>query len=298
MSAKPRTIGLVGLFEDRRVAETLATLSEHLNGRDLAVLVHNGSQGAAGSRPPGATRVEREELGERADLVVAVGGDGTMLYAARLVARHGVPLVGINRGRLGFLADVGPEDMLGQLDAILDGRAVRESRLMLSAVLERDGEAVSETLALNDVVVQRSHAGRMLDVETCIDGVFVNTHGGDGLIVATPTGSTAYALSGGGPILAPDLEALVLVPICPHTLSDRPVVVGAGHEVTIAVIERPGSRAHVSCDGHLTCDFGGEDVLRVRVAPCRAELLHPPDYDYYTILRSKLSWGRGRTHQR
>ncbi len=291
MSPQIGTIGLVGVFQDPRVAETLTALCEHLNGRGYTVLLHDGN----GSDPPGARKVTREELAEASDLVVAVGGDGTMLYAAGIVARHDVPLVGINRGRLGFLADVGPEDMRAQLDGILAGNAVRESRLMLSAVIERDGEPIAENLALNDVVVQRSHVGRMLDVETRLNGVFVNTHGGDGLIVATPTGSTAYALSGGGPILAPDLEAVVLVPICPHTLSDRPVVVSAQDEVVIRTIDRPGARAHVSYDGHVTCDFGSDDLLRVRAAPYRATLLHPPDYDYYRILRQKLSWGRGRT---
>ena len=160
-----------------------------------------------------------------AEMIVVFGGDGTMLYATRLVAAHDIPLLGINRGRLGFLADVGPADMIERVDQLLAGHYAVEQRQMLVAEIENGGDSRQAT-ALNDVVVQKRETGRMMDLETWVDGVYVNTHGGDGLVVATPTGSTAYALSGGGPLMTPQLNAIVLVPICPHTLSNRPIVIG------------------------------------------------------------------------
>ena len=179
--------------------------------------------------------------------------------------------------------------MLVRIDEVLDGKYVSESRSLLSVQLPGEEPAI----ALNDVVVQRLGDARMIDVETFIDGVFVNTHAGDGLIIATPTGSTAYALSGGGPILEPSLDALVLVPICPHTLSDRPIVIDAKSRIEVRVLERAGATAVVNCDGRPVGVARPGDSLQVQVPEIRATLLHPPGYDYFRILRSKLSWGRG-----
>ncbi|NND58659.1 MAG: NAD(+) kinase, partial [Gammaproteobacteria bacterium] len=208
------TIGLVGNTADQRVADTARILIPHLQQRGLQTL----QSGSPGPVLDGCELVQPDQLAQRADLVIAVGGDGTMLYAAQQVAQSDTPLLGINRGRLGFLADISPEEMLRKVDDILSGHYVAENRAMLLAKMPGHDDEI----ALNDVVVQREGNARMIDVETYIDDIFVNTHSGDGLIVATPTGSTAYALSGGGPILEPSLDALVLVPICPHTLSDRP----------------------------------------------------------------------------
>ena len=181
--------------------------------------------------------------------MVAVGGDGTMLHAARLAAPHSVPVLGVNRGRLGFLADIGPQDMRDRLDEILAGRYVQDRRAMLQRDADRRRQHRSHGQALNDVVLQKWQTGRMLDFETWIDGRYVNTHGGDGLVVATATGSTAYALVCGGPILYPELDALVLAPICPHTLSDRPIVVRSSSHVEVRLLERPDTQAQVICDG-------------------------------------------------
>ena len=180
--------------------------------------------------------------------MIAIGGDGTLLYAARLVARHAVPLLGVNRGRLGFLTDVMPQDMLPAVDLALAGRLERDERPLLSARL-RGARGVAESFALNDVVMQKHDTGRTLDFETRINGAYVNTHDGDGIIVASPTGSTAYALSCNGPILEPHLPALVIVPICAHTLSDRPIVVAGTSVVEVTLLERPDTHAHVTCDG-------------------------------------------------
>lgn len=242
-------------------------------------------------------RVPEAELASRVDLLVAVGGDGTMLHAARLAAPHGVPLLGVNRGRLGFLADIGPADLPQRLDEVLAGHYVRDRRAMLRARIERPGEPDRQCHALNDVVMMKWRTGRMLDFETWIDDRFVNTHGGDGLVVATATGSTAYALSCGGPILYPELDAVVLAPICPHTLSDRPIVVRSTSTIEIRLLERPDTQAQVTCDGLTIGELAPGDRLIVTPSEKHVTLLHPSDHDYYRILRSKLRWGRGdRTH--
>ncbi|HET7131117.1 MAG TPA: NAD(+)/NADH kinase, partial [Gammaproteobacteria bacterium] len=216
-------------------------------------------------------------------------GDGTLLHAARHVAHRDVPLLGINRGRLGFLTDVSPEHMLETIDAILGGDYLAERRLMLAARIGAPGEAPPALLALNDVVLQKGEAGRMLDFVTMVDGTYVNTHRGDGLIVATPTGSTAYALSCGGPIIQPDVDALVMVPICPHTLSDRPLLLKASSKIEVRV---EGADAHVVCDGEELGRLNRDERLRIELADRTVTLLHPRDYNYYELLRSKLNWGR------
>jgi NAD+ kinase len=221
-----------------------------------------------------------------------VGGDGTMLQAARLAAASSVPVLGVNRGRLGFLADIGPDRMFESVDDALEGRCQPESRMLLEASVHVDGRSLT-ALALNDVVVTKRESGRMLDLRTWVDGTYVNTHGGDGFIVSTSTGSTAYALSCGGPIVHPSLAAIVLVPICPHTLSDRPIVVGAQSVVEIELAERHEARAQIVCDGMVLSDLEPGERLRIARAALTATLLHPPGHDYYRILRSKLHWGRG-----
>ncbi|HKD54734.1 MAG TPA: NAD(+)/NADH kinase [Steroidobacteraceae bacterium] len=290
MAFPVRTCALVGRFADPRIAESVAALLPHLARRGVEVLVSEDAQ-----LPPEApvTRVPEHEFGERADLVIAVGGDGTLLYGARLVARRGVPLIGVNRGRLGFLTDVMPQDMLTSVDAALAGELEEDQRPLLSARLTRANGQVAESFALNDVVMQKHDTGRTLDFETRINGTYVNTHDADGIIVASPTGSTAYALSCSGPIIEPHLPALVIVPICAHTLSDRPIVVAAQSLVEVALLERPDTQANVTCDGALLGEIACEDRLEVTTASEQVTLLHPKGHDYFRLLRSKLHWGRG-----
>lgn len=290
MAFPVRTCALVGRFADPRIAESVAALLPHLAARGVQVLVSEHAE-----LPPDAPakRVPEREFGERADLVIAVGGDGTLLYGARLVARHGVPLIGVNRGRLGFLTDVMPQDMLPSVDAALNGELDEDQRPLLSARLSRPNGDVAESFALNDVVMQKHDTGRTLDFETRINGTYVNTHDADGIIVASPTGSTAYALSCSGPIIEPHLPALVIVPICAHTLSDRPIVVAADSLVEVALLERPDTQANVTCDGALLGELACEDRLEVTTAHEQVTLLHPKGHDYYRLLRSKLHWGRG-----
>jgi NAD+ kinase len=284
------TVALAGRATDPRVGEAMLALAAHLLERGRHVRAATGLGIDFGLLP--VTLVPEPELARGSDLLVAVGGDGTMLHNARMAAAESVPVLGVNRGRLGFLADVGPDRMLESVDDALEGRCLPESRMLLEAQVQCDGRAVT-ALALNDIVVAKRETGRMLDLRTWVDGTYVNTHGGDGFIVSTSTGSTAYALSCGGPIVHPSLAAIVLVPICPHTLSDRPIVVSADSIIEIELADRFEARAQVVCDGMVTSELEPGERLRVCRASISATLLHPPDHDYYRILRSKLHWGRG-----
>ncbi len=286
-----RICAFVGRFTDPRVGESVALLLPHLASRGVEVLVSEEVPVQAATGP--YARVEERAIVERADLVIAIGGDGTLLYAARLAARRDVPLLGINRGRLGFLTDVMPQDVIASVDAALRGESELDRRPLLEARLQLGAGEAQASLALNDIVLQRLATGRMIDFETWIDGRYLNTHAGDGIVVASATGSTAYALSCGGPIVAPNLDVLVLAPISPHTLSDRPIVVSARSSIEIRLSERPETRGQVVCDGTVLGELAGGGRMTVRLAPQTVTLLHPGGYDYYRLLRSKLHWGRG-----
>lgn len=286
-----RTVALWGRLGERSVTEPAQQVLSHLRQRGITVLA------SADSDPnrvlEHAAHVDEREIAAKADLVVAIGGDGTLLHAARNVAAREVPLVGINRGRLGFLTDVSPEHMREALDAILSGNYLAERRVMLSAALD-DRAATGSLFGLNDIVLQKGDTGRLLDFTTEVDDAYVNTHRGDGLIVATPTGSTAYALSCGGPIIQPNVDALVMVPICPHTLSDRPLVLPSASRIRVTLDHAGGSHAHVMCDGEALARMADGDTLTIALAKQAVTLLHPRDYNYYELLRSKLNWGRSR----
>lgn len=287
MSKEFKTVAVLGRMEDPRVAEPMTALAAHLTGAGIDVIARPGSP----FEPP-VRLVDEANIAGYADLIIAVGGDGTMLYAAGLGVEQGVPLLGINRGRLGFLADVTPDEMLRSVDQVLGGEYRRESRLMLTArIIAADGNEKTGT-GLNDIVLQRRETGRMVDFETRIADHYVNTHSGDGLIVATPTGSTAYALSCGGPIIEPGLDAVVVVPVCPHTLSDRPIVIPSSYEIEVRLLAHGASKAEVTVDGRTLGDLNPVDRLLIGEAEKHITLIHPPGYDYFEILRSKLHWGR------
>lgn len=273
----------------------MLALARHLVDRKLTVLLDSEF---AGKLPAGVATASELDIAARSDLVLTVGGDGTMLRAARLLSGSGVPMVGINRGRLGFLADVSPRNMLKRIDEVLAGQYVRGSRALLQVTLIPAKGKQKQRLAVNDCVLQKWETGRMLDYETWIDGKYVNTHGGDGVIVASATGSTAYALSCGGPIIHPGLDAMVIAPICPHTLSDRPIVISANSTVEIRRVQDRATKAQITCDGDMLGDLKLHDRLLIGPAHVRVNLLHPVDHDYYRILRSKLHWGRGALSQR
>ena len=287
MDTQFRNIALVGRQTDARVAGPMRTLADYLTkaGIEVAAAEH-----LALDLP--VTRVAEESLCDEADLVIAIGGDGTMLYASRLARESGTPILGVNRGRLGFLADITPDEMISSVEQVLAGNYLKDTRMLLKARLASSDGAETIAYGLNDVVIQRRGTGGMVDFSTSVAGQYVNTHSGDGLICATPTGSTAYALSCGGPIIEPQLDAVALVPICPHTLTDRPIVIPAAQEIEIVLLKRDDSVAEITVDGGHLGTLGPGDTLRVAAAQQRITLLHPPGHDFYGILRSKLFWGR------
>lgn len=287
MASKFEKIAIVGRHDDPKVAEAMTSLVDYLTKAGSEVLALDEM-----TLDIPVTRVSESVLSSASDLIIAIGGDGTMLHAGRYARDNDTPLLGVNRGRLGFLADISPLEMLDGVKQIISGNYSLDRRLLLQADLTcANGDTRSET-AFNDVVVQRSGTGRMVDLETRISGTFVNTHSGDGLIVATPTGSTAYALSCGGPIIEPQLDAFVVVPICSHTLADRPIVVSAGNQIEVRTLHRDDTSAEVVMDGRPIASLKPADRLVISASKSKITLIHPPGYDSYEILRSKLSWGR------
>lgn len=282
-------IGLIGKYGDPSIAQTMSTLAGFLASRKLDVLLDDQTaQTVPGLGLPTACR---EDIGRRCDLAVIIGGDGTLLNAVRSLADYGIPVVGINLGRLGFLADISPSNMLEHMGEILEGRYCAEERFLLQAEIQRNGEIIQRTDAFNDAVVHKWNMPRMIEFETHVNGLFMDVQRSDGIIVSTPTGSTAYALSGGGPILMPTLNAIVLVPICPHTLSNRPVVVDGDSRIEIIVCDCKDNHAQLTCDGQSHYSLMDGDRILVRKKDKLIRLIHPANHDYFHILRAKLRWG-------
>ena len=286
-----RTVGLIAKRGDARVGETLGRLIAMLRDRGLEVLLDARSRDAYSGSD--TAEVARDALGDRCDLVVVVAGDGTFLSAARSLVDQDVPLLGVNLGRLGFLTDIMPDEMSDRLNEIIDGEFVEERRFLLEVAVDRGAERIYAGSALNEVVTHKSSMARLVELEIHIDGHLVNSQRSDGLIVATPTGSTAYALSGGGPILHPSLDAIVLVPICPHTLTSRPVVVGGGSVVEVVLGDGAETAVQLSCDGRAEVDLAAGDRISIRKHRPDLRLIHPAGHEYYATLRAKLHWGKG-----
>lgn len=287
-----RTVGLIGKYEDASIGTTVALLAAHLADRGVTVMIDADSHRYLPDQHYPC--LPRADIAARCDLIVVIGGDGTLLNASRVVARHGVPIVGVNLGRLGFMVDVLPEQMNDIFDEILDGQYVVEERIMLESEVHRGARSLGKFHSVNDVVVRNMELLRILEFDSYMNGDFISHHRADGIIVATPTGSTAYALSGGGPVLYPTLDALALVPICPHTLSDRPIVVDGAMEIEVRLARGSAPPAVVTFDGQDNQPLTGEDRITVRRADIRLKLIHPKSYDYFNILRNKLHWGRGQ----
>jgi len=286
-SLRFRRVALVGRYASPTLAEPLAGLAAFLAARGHEIVLE--AETARYAPVPGCRRAEAGALGRDTDVAIIVGGDGTMLSAARELAAFDIPLIGVNQGRLGFLTDVPAATMEPALAAILDGRFVEERRTMLDVVLERKaGDAPESVQAFNEVVVNRGTQGGMIDSAAEIDGRFVYAMRSDGLIVATPTGSTAYALSAQGPIVEPSVPAILLVPVAPHALTNRPIVVG--DSVTVRVTLLRGTDAWVHCDGQTHFQMAEGDRVTIRRARHTMRLLHPEGYDYFAMLRQKLHW--------
>lgn len=282
-----KTVGIITKQGDKNLTSTLASLLSFLKNKAIETILDESANGLELGEPTNP----RKELVHRCDLAIVVGGDGTILNAARSLACYDVPLIGVNLGRLGFLADISPEEMIQRLDEILSGEYIEEPRALIGTEIICNGALVAQYNSLNDVVLHIYGDIRMIEFDIRIDGCFVSSQRADGLVIATPTGSTAYALSGGGPILSPSLPAIELVPICPHTLTSRPLVVNSNSCIEISLSEHDNVPAQAAFDGQSCRPITKDDLIRIRQNDKPLRLLHPSAYDHFHILRAKLHWG-------
>lgn len=288
-----KQMGLIGRLHSPAVIETLHRVIKCLNRCQCDVWVDERIVGSLNKEQLASATYgtgDRHFLGQQCDLVIVVGGDGSMLSAARIMATYGVAVIGINRGKLGFLTDIAPDQVEVSLEAVLAGSFETSNRFMLSAHVLRNGEEVGRGSGLNDIVLHPGKSARMLAYDLSIDGTAVYFDRADGLIIATPTGSTAYALSAGGPIMHPGLDAIALVPMNPHNLSSRPLVVAANAELEILIGEDNSTQPIISCDGqvHIVCEPG--DRVHIQRHEAQLKVLHPLGHHFYDRCRSKLGW--------
>ncbi|AAP96554.1 putative inorganic polyphosphate/ATP-NAD kinase [[Haemophilus] ducreyi 35000HP] len=282
-----QTIAIVGKPRHDNALETHLAVYNWLKDRHYSVLVEEKI--AEQLQLPNGKRIE--EIGQIADLVIVIGGDGNMLGMARSLAKYQVPLIGINRGNLGFLTDIAPQSAFEQLYSCLEkGEFIIEQRFLLEAQIEQNGKIISANNALNEVAIHPTQVARIIEFEVYIDSKFAFSQRSDGLIIATPTGSTAYSLSAGGPILTPNMNAIALVPMHPHALSSRPLVIDGDSHISLRFAQYNQPNLEISCDGQDDLPFTPEDRIIVRKSPDILHLLHLKDYNYFTVLGSKLGW--------
>lgn len=284
-----KTIGIMGKPKHQEVGETIMTLYRHLLDDGYSVLVEDSV--ASGIDVSADDQANWQTIGEKANLVIVVGGDGSMLYAARLMASYNIPLLGVNRGYLGFLTDIQPQQVTEKVSEVLAGEYTQERRFLLEADIEGDDSQERYSDALNDIVLYPGEISRMIEFEVYINDSFVYSLRGDGLIISTPTGSTAYSLSAGGPIMSPSINAISLVPMFPHTLSSRPISIDADSKVDIVFSQANENEARLSCDGQVRFPVVPGEKICIRKRKEDLWLLHPKDYDYFRLLRTKLGWG-------
>ncbi len=287
-----KTVALIGRHQDSGMDAPLRRLGQVLSdaGRDVLIEAETGRNTGVADFP----LASYEDIGARADLAIIMGGDGTMLAAARQLATSGVAMIGINHGRLGFITDIPLGSADEAITRILHGAFVQDERILLEGRVMRGDETIFSGLALNDVIINRAGRGGMIELRVECNGAFMHSQRADGLIIATPTGSTAYALSAGGPILHPQVDALVLVPVAPQTLSNRPITLPDDSvlNITISALGRVESGASVHFDMQALSNCQEGDRIDVRRSPHRVRLLHPQGYSYFSTLRSKLNWNR------
>src|SRR5262245_41418315 len=285
-SVKLSSVGICVKRDQPQLAERVATLEEWLGDRGVAVLLEREP-----ARWLGRSGAELEELAARIDLLIVLGGDGTLLAAARAIGERAVPLLGVNLGTLGFLAETSSDELYDALEQAFAGRLVVAPRMRLDVEVERGGHGVGRFLALNDAVIGKSALSRMIDLETRADGGFVTTYHSDGLIIATPTGSSAYSLSAGGPLLLPEGESIVLTPICPHTLTQRPLVLSDRYRIEILVLDTRGGDVHLTVDGQVGIELAQRDRVTIARSAHPARLLVSPHRSPFAVMREKLRWG-------
>ena len=288
MPSQFKVIGVMGRVKNPGVTATLKALIDYLHSLNQTVLID--AETALSLQDTACTCVSKEAIGEQCDLLIVVGGDGSLLHAAHTVIHNEIPILGVNRGRLGFLTDIHPTE-LEKIKAILDGDYILEKRFLLNATVEYHGNVLGQHAALNEVALIPDSVPHMYEFEIYIDDQFVCSQDSDGVIIATPTGSTAYALSGGGPILHPSLDAIVIVPMFPHTLSIRPIVIKGSQRLTIVVTPNNTATPRITCDGQAFISTPPGSHITISKKSHHLHLIHPIDYDYYETLRSKLHWG-------
>ncbi len=281
-----KRIGIVAKQGRAEPVEVLKDLIPYLKDRGYEVFIEKWA-----ARELGIHGHTRDELPELIDLLIVLGGDGTMLSAARLVAEREIPLLGINLGGLGFITEINLSEMYDLLDDLLNERCIVEERMMIDASVFRGGKMLTHHTVLNDVVITKGALARIIDLKTTINRLYVSTFKADGLIIATPTGSTAYNLSAGGPILHPSMESFVITPICPHTLTNRPIVISCDSEISVN-LESESEDVFLTLDGQVGLAIRRDDRVVIRKSPYRTKLLIPCERDYFQILREKLQWGK------
>jgi len=284
-----KTIGLIGKPNHEGASATIETLHNYLLDNNYQVIVeHSVAKSLELKNMQTGTLTD---IGEQADLAIVVGGDGYMLGAARVLACFDIGVIGVNRGHLGFLTDLSPADIVPPLEQILSGKSRSEQRFIIEAEVYRHGKLKSSNSAVNEAVLHAGKVASMIEFEVYIDGSFMFSQRSDGLIVSTPTGSTAYSMSAGGPILTPNLNALSLVPMFPHTLTSRPIVVDGDSEIKLILANDNQESLQVSCDGHVILAVMPGDEVIIKKSKARICLIHPLDHNYFNVLRNKLSWG-------
>jgi NAD+ kinase len=289
MSRVYNTIGLIGKPNHEGASATITALYQFLTEQDYKVLIESSVASSINIDKLAINTLI--EIGEQADLAIVVGGDGYMLGAARVLSCFNIGVIGVNRGNLGFLTDLSPDELIEPLKEILNGKSRSEQRFVIEAEVYRHGKLKSSNSAVNEAVLHAGKVASMIEFEVYIDGSFMFSQRSDGLIVSTPTGSTAYSMSAGGPILTPNLNALSLVPMFPHTLTSRPIVVDGNSEIKLVLANENYENLQVSCDGHVILAVMPGDEVIIRKSEYTLRLIHPLDHDYFNVLRSKLSWG-------
>lgn len=284
---KISTVGLFGKFGDSSITPVLAEVRDILEQKGLKVLLSSTiSPEIQGERLDEHTK----PLAQTIDIAMVVGGDGTMLNAARILCHHDVPAVGVNLGRLGFLTDIAVTEIEHSLEAILDGEYQVEKRTLLKTTVSRQGKQIYNGISLNDAVIAKGDPGRLIEFETRIDGIFVSHTRSDGVIIATPTGSTAYSLSAGGPIIYPTLSVLSLALICPHTLHNRPIVFDENVLIEISAFSIPETHANLALDGLIVCELHGNETVQLTRAENKLSMIRFASHDHFKTLRAKLGW--------
>lgn len=289
-----KCVGLIGRLGSENTQYSLKRLVSFLEKQKVDILLDDETSAALPDTS--LTIAPRSELSKKCDLIIVVGGDGSLLGAARTFAGHPVKLLGINRGRLGFLTDIHPDEIEYKVGEVLEGKYQHEERNLLTSEVYRGEELISKDVALNDVVVHPGKFIRMIDFELFIDDEFVYRQRSDGLVISSPTGSTAYALSCGGPIVQPKLDAMVLAPMNPHTLSSRPIVVSGDCVVKLIISQGNDLNPHVSCDGQTHVVSQPADAIIVRKSNRKLQLIHPIGHNFYETCRTKLGWASQSTN--